>query len=123
MLKFLGLVWDPKLTWIPHIMQLKDRCINTMNLLRIVTSQSWGAGMEIGMPLYRAIIRSKIGYRSIVYGVANTATLKSLEMVANEAMRITSGAFKTTPVSSMQVMNSEPPLELRRTELLLKYFF
>ena len=123
MLKFLGLVWDPKLTWIPHIMQLKDRCINTTNLLRIVTSQSWGADMKIGMPLYRAIIRSKIDYRSIVYGVANTATLKSLEIVANEAIRITSGAFKTTPVSSMQVMNSKPPLELRRTELLLKYFF
>ena len=79
--------------------------------------------MEIGMPLYRAIIRSKIDYGSIVYGAANAATLKSLEVVANEAMRITSGTFKTTPVSIMQVMNSEPPLELRRTELLLKYIF
>ena len=48
-LKFLGLVWDPKLTWIPHITQLKDRCMKTINLLRIVTSQSWGADMEIGM--------------------------------------------------------------------------
>ena len=25
--KFLGLMWDPKLTWIPHIAQLKDRCM------------------------------------------------------------------------------------------------
>ena len=49
-------------------------------------------------------------------------TLRSLDVVANEAMRITSGAFKTTPVSSMQIMNSEAPLELRRAELLLKYY-
>ena len=69
--------------------------------------------MEIGIQLYRAIIRSKIDYGSIVYGAANAATLKSPEVVANEAMRITSGAFISTPVSSMQVMNSEPPLELR----------
>ena len=115
--KFMGQVWDPKLTLIPHIAQLKERCMKTMNLLRIVTSQSWGADMEIGMRLYRAIIRSKIYYGSIVYGAANAATLKSLEVVANEAMR--SGAFKTTPVGSMQVINSEPPLELRRIELLL----
>ena len=58
----------------------------------------------------------------MVYGAASTVTLKSREVVANESMTITSGAFKTTPVSSMQVMNSEPPQELR-TELLLKYFF
>ena len=90
--KFLGQVWDPKLTWIPHIAQLKDRCMKAMNLLRIVTSQSWGADMEIGMRLYRAIISSKIDYGSIVYGAANAATLKSLEVVANEAMRIASGA-------------------------------
>ena len=64
--------------------------MKTMNLLRIVTSQSWGADMEIGMRLYRAIIRSKIDYRSIVYGAANAATLNSLEVVANEAMRIRS---------------------------------
>ena len=44
-----------------------------------------------------AIIRSKIDYGSIVYGAANAATLKSLEVVANEAMRITSGAFKNNP--------------------------
>ena len=38
-------------------------------------------------------------------------------------MRITSGAFKTTPVSCMQIMNCEAPLELRRAQLLLKYYY
>ena len=47
----------------------------------------------------------------------------SLYVVANGALRITSGALKTTPVSSLQVMNSEAPLELRRAELLLKYYY
>ena len=43
--------------------------------------------------------------------------------MANEALRVTSGAFKTTPVSSLQVLNSEAPLELRRAELRLKYYY
>ena len=49
--KFLGLVWDPKLTWVPHVAQLKNRCMKAMNLLRSITTFSWGADTEIGMRL------------------------------------------------------------------------
>ena len=55
--KFLGLVLDPKLTCLPDICELKDRCMKAMNLLRSVTSFAWGADTEIGMRLYKAIIR------------------------------------------------------------------
>ena len=34
-----------------------------------------------------------------VYGAASNATLRSLDVVTNEALRITSGAFKATPCS------------------------
>ena len=61
-------------------------------------------------------------YGCIVYGAASTATLRSLDVVADEALRTTSGAFKTTHVSSLLVLNNEAPLELRRAELLLKYY-
>ena len=91
-------------------------------LLRSITTFSWGADTEIGMRLYKAVIRPKIDYGCIVYGAASETTMRSLDVVANEAMIITSGAFKTKPVSSMQIMNSEAPLELRRAELLLKYY-
>ena len=57
-----------------------------------------------------------------VYGTASTATLRSPDVVANEALRITSGAFKTTHVSSLQLLNKELPLELGRAELLLRYY-
>ena len=49
--------------------------------------------------------------------------LRTLDVMANEPLRITSGAFKTTSVSSLQVLNNEAPLELRRVELLLKYYY
>ena len=97
--------------------------MKAMNRLRSVTAFSWGADTEIGMRLYKAVIRPKIDYGCIVYGAASETSLRSLDVVANEAMRITSGAFKTTPVSSMQIMNSEAPLELQRAELLMKYYY
>lgn len=121
--KFLGLYWDPKLTWIPHIAQLKSKCMKQLNLLRTVTAYEWGADMEVGMRLYKAVIRPRLDYGSIVYGSASAAALSSLEVVANEAMRIASGAFKSSPISSLQVLTNEAPLSLRRAELLLKYYY
>ena len=60
--KFLGLVWDPKLTWVPHVAQLKNRCMKEMNVLRSITAFSWGADKEIGMRLYKAVIKPKIDH-------------------------------------------------------------
>jgi len=120
--KFLGLTWDPKLTWIPHISQLKDRCLKSLNILRTITSSSWGADSTTIMNLYRAIIRSKIDYGSVVYASASPTALSNLDTVANEAMRIATGAFRTTPISSLQILTNEPPLQLRRQELTIKYY-
>ena len=32
--KFLGLIWDPKLTFIPHIRDLKKKCQKAMNIIK-----------------------------------------------------------------------------------------
>ena len=71
------MVGDSKLKWIPHIAQLKDKCMKAMNLLRSVTSCGWGADTEIGMRLFIAVILHTIDYGCIVYGAASTATLRS----------------------------------------------
>ena len=45
--KFLGLVFDRKLTFTVHIKYLKDRCLKVLNLLRNVAHKDWGAESEI----------------------------------------------------------------------------
>jgi len=121
--KFLGLHWDQKLTWSPHIVQLKNSCMKALNLLRSVSSQHWGADQETLLRLYRSMVRSKLDYGSIVYGSASDHLLKSLDTVANEAIRIATGAFKSTPINRLYVLANEPTLEKRRAELTLRYFY
>ena len=41
--KFLGIVFDRKLSFIPHIKQLKAECQKALNLLRVVAHTDWGA--------------------------------------------------------------------------------
>lgn len=121
--KFLGLHWDQQLKWNVHIRQLKSRCLRDLNLLKTITSTSWGADKEISMRLYRAVIRPKLDYGCVVYGSASTALLKELEVIANEAMRISSGAFKSSPIKCLNILCNEPELSLRRMDLTLRYYF
>ena len=58
--KFLGIVFDHKLSFIPHIKHLKDKCTKALNLLRVLAHTSWGADQETLLHLYRSLIRSKL---------------------------------------------------------------
>ena len=121
--KFLGLWWDAKLNWERHIAEVRGKCLKKLNLIRSVSAYQWGADTSTSMRIYSAVVRPMIDYGSVVYGSANRATLARLEVVANEAMRIATGAFKSTPVSSLQVLTNEPPLDSRRQELMLRYYY
>ena len=57
----------------------------------------------------------------VVYGSARKSYLNILEPVAKQALRICLGAYRISPVSSLQVLAHEPPLELRREQVSLQY--
>ena len=119
--KFLGLIFDRKLTFKPHIKSLKDKCLKAINLLRVVAHTDWGADSPTLLRLYRALVRSKLDYGCIVYGSARESYLQSLDRVQNLALRICLGAFRTTPIPSLHVEANEMPISLRRDKLSLQY--
>lgn len=58
-----------------------------------------------------------------MYGAASETSLKIFDIIPNEAMRIAAGTFKTNPINRLNVLTNEPPLTLRRKDLLLRYFY
>ena len=74
--KFLGLLWDSKMTFAPHIRELKKKCTKSLNLMKVVAHTKWGGDRVTLLRLYRALIRSQLDYGSIVYGSANKSELK-----------------------------------------------
>ena len=116
-------MFDSKLDWKAHIQQLKSKCNKALNLMRSVSSTEWGADQKTLMMIYRSLIRSKLDCGCIVFISVNSRDLESIESVSNEAMRVASGCFKSTPVSSLQVITEEPPLQIRRDKLSLKYYY
>ena len=45
--KFLGVIFDKQLTFIPHIKKVKAKCQKALNLLRVVAHTDWGAGRRL----------------------------------------------------------------------------
>jgi hypothetical protein len=97
----MGLIFDSKLSFKPHIAYLK-KCLKAMNLLHLVANMYWGADSTTLIRLYRSIIRSKLDYGCIVYGSARDTYIKSLDRVQNAALRVCLGAFRTTSILSLQ---------------------
>jgi len=110
--KFLGLVFDRKLTFVPHLRYLRIKCLKALNLLRVVAHTSWGGDQQTLLYLYRSLIRSKLDYGCIVYGSTRNSYLKMLEPIQNHALRLCLGAFRTSPASSLCAEANEPPLYL-----------
>ena len=65
--KFLGLIWDTKLTFEPHIKYLKARCQKSLNILKVLSRTEWGAEQATLLKLYRSLVRSKLDYGCVVY--------------------------------------------------------
>ena len=68
--RFLGVIFDQKLSFIPHLKALKSKCLKALDIIKVVANQEWGADKSVLLNLYRSLIRSKLDYGCIVYGSA-----------------------------------------------------
>ena len=119
--KFLGLIFDHKLSFIPHIKALKAKCLKALDILKVLSHSDWGGDRTVLLNLYRTLIRSKLDYGSIVYGSARKSYLKSLDTIHHQGLRLALGAFRTSPVESLYAEANEPSLYVRREKLSLQY--
>ncbi|GFW23123.1 RNase H domain-containing protein [Trichonephila clavipes] len=100
---------------------LKIRSVKTLNILKVLANTRWGADGTSLLRFYRALIRSKLDYGSVVYSSACKSLLKILDPVHHQALRLCLGAFRTSPVESLYAEAYEPPLDLRRKYLSTIY--
>ncbi|CAG5090330.1 Protein of unknown function [Cotesia congregata] len=120
-LKILGMIHDPKLSWKKHIETVKSIGYKRLNIIKSLASTVWGAEKNCLLTTYKALIRQKIEYGAIIYDSAHPHVLKALETLQNSALRISLGAYRTSPVTSLLAEALEVPLSLRRKELVMTY--
>ncbi|GFQ78429.1 putative RNA-directed DNA polymerase from transposon X-element [Trichonephila clavata] len=92
--KFLGLIFDQSLRFHRHLKDLKIRSAKALNTLKVLANTRWGADRTSLLRLYRALIRSKLDYGSVVYSSACKSLLKILDPVHHQGLRLCLGAFQ-----------------------------
>ena len=115
--RFLGLIWDTKLTVEPHVKYLKARCQKLLNILKVLSRTEWGADQTNLLNLYRSLVV----WFYIIYGSAYKTALAKLDLVYNQGLRLSLGAIHSSPVESLYVEAHKPPLEIHRGKLVLQY--
>ena len=120
--KFLGVIFDRKLSFIPHINYLKAKCHKALQLLCVVAHTDWEADKSTLLKLYKSLVRSKLDYGCFIYGSARKSYLRCLDSIHHLGLRLALGALRTSPVESLYVEANEAPLSLRREKLALQYF-
>ena len=113
--KYLGLTFDgPLLTWKYHIDDIILKCQSRLDVMRRSCGKKWGASRDTMLLYYQTYIRSLLDYGGIVYGSAAPTQLKKLDVIQNAAIRLALGAYKTTPIVSLNTEAHILPLKIWR---------
>ena len=108
--KFLGVVLDGKLTGVPHCEYIVTKCERLLNIIRCLSGVWWGAHPFSMKLFYNALIRSILDFGTFLLEGGSVMALKKLDAIQTKALRIITGAMRSSPINALQVECCEPPL-------------
>ena len=121
--KLLGMIIDmPHLTWKEHLKTIISEGYRRINIMKALSSTSWGASPKILRMFYMAFIRSKLEYGAILFPKISPILKGKMEVLQNACLRLILGACKTTPILSLQVEANILPLDIRFQYVLAKKY-
>ena len=119
--KYLGVIFDRKLTFQKHVNYLKKSTRNKFNMLKNMAGSEWGTSTDTLIKYYNAAIRSKLEYGGVGILTLSKSASKDLEILQNRALRI---IFADRPTISKDVLCGTAgllPLNFRRNEATAKF--
>lgn len=111
---YLGVTFDKRLTWKQHITTAEAKARRKLNIMRKLAGTNWGANEKVLKSVYQGNVRPHLEYGSSAWLTAAKTHHQTLDKVQNQALRIITGAMKSTPIASMEEITNIPPLSKRR---------
>ena len=109
--KFLGLIFDNKLSWKPHINAVYNKCSRLLPLFYKMTRLR-------AAPSIASFI---IDYGLIIYSTAAKSNLAKLDRLQNTFLRIILGSFPSTPLRHLYLETGIETIALRAIWLSMTY--
>jgi hypothetical protein len=85
--KLLGVVLDPRLSFLAHAKYIEGRAESRMNMLRSLRGKNWGANTRLLLSTFKALIRSLIDYAPQVTITMCESALHKFETIQSKTVR------------------------------------
>ncbi|KAK7103078.1 uncharacterized protein [Littorina saxatilis] len=82
--------------------------------MRNLAGTNWGASEKTLKTLYEGTVRPQLEYGAPAWSSACKSNLQALDFVQNQALRILTGAMRSTPIKTMESLTGVQPLITRR---------
>ena len=116
--RFLGIWLDRRLSWKAHRTAVEKKLKTQDFALSRIAAKTWGPGLIRAREVYTKCIRSAIAYGASSFHLPTHAEDKPkgiterLSKAQNRSLRIVAGAYKATPIRSLETETWVPPLDL-----------
>lgn len=101
--RFLGLLYDCHLSWVPHLCSIKTSPSQALILLWVLNHVSWRVARAIFLHLYYVLSRRKPDVGCEMYSSSIAASLGILDPVHHAGVRLAIRAFRSFPIPSLVV--------------------
>ena len=109
--RFLGIIFDYKLTFSVHIDMIQTRCNNAINIIKYLCGTWWGSDPETLTTLYKSFVRSVMAYGIFLYFPNNKKHSKRLEQIQYTAIRTALGYRRSTPTNVLLAESKLPLIQ------------
>jgi len=86
--KFLGITFDPKLSFATHFKNTEIKIQSRMNILKVLKNKYWASSKDFLISFYKTFIRPLIDYANFPFILANKSTKESLQIKQNKILRM-----------------------------------
>jgi hypothetical protein len=119
--RFLGIEFDRKLSWKLYINEIKNRAYKRLNLIKMLAHCKYGSDRKFLLRMHNIFILSIFDYCSFIYSSASKSILKTLDTIHHQGIKISIGAFRTSPSISILTESGQIPLKFRRDRQIMNY--
>jgi hypothetical protein len=118
--KYLGVVFDTRLTWKDHVKYLRNKAL--LKVMRITHLNGWNKGLsqEIMIQIYKQVIRPMLEYASVVWGDAANNLKNKIDSMQHKFLSASLGVNRLARTIDVNQECGVWPLELRRWISLIK---
>jgi hypothetical protein len=90
--RYLGVILDTRVTWSPHIVQVRKKAAQKLGLLSSLLHRRSVLSIRNGVVLYKHLIRPMMDYACPIWRSAACSHLRKLQVIQSKCFGIATGA-------------------------------